>query len=446
MAKETKVGLLVGMGIIFLIAWVVGDHLSVVRTQTAPDLTPFADQAQQNIQNTLGATGPGQVAQQGQPGGQAAVGGNGSGAGNTAANVGQTSANQNTGGANTSQVAAGHDAAGDTTGHAIPLPNEAQQAGQRQQNPQPQPGEDSRLARQYEAQRVDDVTGHGTPVSPQGGQDAVRDTRRDDNVGAPRPGPQPQHAAYTVQPGDTLWSISQKYYGDGGRWKAIQEANPTSVAANGSIRPGVRLIIPDKAAVLGPLPPDKAVNDLKQQLDNHAAPPPGKQLPRGQQLTNRAPATNEIRAEKGDTLGGLAQKYLGSATLWPKLLEANRDKMNKPEELREGMVLRLPEGVAKASSAGATSSSAGESRATSSSSNTSRAESARADLPASTQDPAPAARRGAHTYRVKAHQSLQSIAASELGSAARWKDIYQANREQIDDPDRVPAGITLVIP
>ena len=32
--------------------------------------------------------------------------------------------------------------------------------------------------------------------------------------------------SYTIQRGDTLWAIAARHYGDGQRWKDIQEANP----------------------------------------------------------------------------------------------------------------------------------------------------------------------------------------------------------------------------
>lgn len=37
----------------------------------------------------------------------------------------------------------------------------------------------------------------------------------------------PQQNTYTVQRGDTLWSIAQRTYGNGQRWRDIAQANPS---------------------------------------------------------------------------------------------------------------------------------------------------------------------------------------------------------------------------
>ncbi len=53
----------------------------------------------------------------------------------------------------------------------------------------------------------------------------------------------------------------------------------------------------------------------------------------------------------GDTLAGLASRYLGDANRWPELWEANRDLLADPAALPIGAKLRLP-GPAESSSAG----------------------------------------------------------------------------------------------
>ena len=46
--------------------------------------------------------------------------------------------------------------------------------------------------------------------------------------------------------------------------------------------------------------------------------------------------------QKGDTLSSLSQRYLGTATLWSQIMTHNRVKLMRPQDLREGMELRIP--------------------------------------------------------------------------------------------------------
>jgi nucleoid-associated protein YgaU len=62
----------------------------------------------------------------------------------------------------------------------------------------------------------------------------------------PQPPHSPQSQTYTVQPGDTLTSISLKVYGDGRYWRAIFEANRDQLDAPGRIHPGQVLRIPSE--------------------------------------------------------------------------------------------------------------------------------------------------------------------------------------------------------
>ena len=53
---------------------------------------------------------------------------------------------------------------------------------------------------------------------------------------------------------------------------------------------------------------------------------------------------------------------------------------------------------------------------------------------------------GTSAYTVKNGDSLSRIAKRELGSYDRWRDIYEANRDKIKDPNVLAVGIQLVIP
>lgn len=50
------------------------------------------------------------------------------------------------------------------------------------------------------------------------------------------------------------------------------------------------------------------------------------------------------------------------------------------------------------------------------------------------------------TYTVQKGDSLSKIAKQELGDASAWKRIFEANRDVLDDPDKIQPGQTLKLP
>ena len=52
----------------------------------------------------------------------------------------------------------------------------------------------------------------------------------------------------------------------------------------------------------------------------------------------------------------------------------------------------------------------------------------------------------AKTYTVKAGDTLSGIAKSQLGSAGDYMKIFEANRDQLSDPNKIQPGQELVIP
>lgn len=59
---------------------------------------------------------------------------------------------------------------------------------------------------------------------------------------------------------------------------------------------------------------------------------------------------------------------------------------------------------------------------------------------------APGAQAGAQTYTVKAGDTLSKIAKELLGSANAYPKIFEANRDQLSDPDKIQPGQVLKIP
>ncbi len=58
--------------------------------------------------------------------------------------------------------------------------------------------------------------------------------------------------------------------------------------------------------------------------------------------------------------------------------------------------------------------------------------------------PLPTGARG--LYVLRQGESLSRVAKAFYGQTARWKDIVEANKEKIPNPDMVEAGTIIVIP
>jgi nucleoid-associated protein YgaU len=59
---------------------------------------------------------------------------------------------------------------------------------------------------------------------------------------APAPEPPPAPRTYTVESGDTLWAIAERFYGDGNQYQRIADAS--GISNPDLIQPGQVLTIP----------------------------------------------------------------------------------------------------------------------------------------------------------------------------------------------------------
>jgi len=66
--------------------------------------------------------------------------------------------------------------------------------------------------------------------------------------------------------------------------------------------------------------------------------------------------------------------------------------------------------------------------------------------PASAPAPAAAPAAEKRTYTVKPGDNLSHIAQQFYGKASAYPKIFEANRDQLKDPDHIKAGMELVIP
>jgi len=51
---------------------------------------------------------------------------------------------------------------------------------------------------------------------------------------------------YTVQPGDTLWKVAERFYNDGRLWRVIYDANRDRIPSVTALKVGTKLRIPPR--------------------------------------------------------------------------------------------------------------------------------------------------------------------------------------------------------
>ncbi len=133
--------------------------------------------------------------------------------------------------------------------------------------------------------------------------------------------------------------------------------------------------------------------------------------------------------QAGDSLRSVATKYYGDATKLTILRRSNEGRT----DVQPGEKILIPVFDGDAPVAGAAETAANAQPMSSGSAPTSTAVAAKKTG-------------GPRTHVVKEGESLWKIAKQELGSGARWKEIYEANRDVLSTPDAVHSGLKLRIP
>ena len=80
---------------------------------------------------------------------------------------------------------------------------------------------------------------------------------------------------------------------------------------------------------------ENTVNKIQIQGAGAAQPLPGP----GPQTAGDATV---YEVKPGDTLGAIAQRFYGKASLYPKIFEANRDILTNPDLIKVGQKLKIP--------------------------------------------------------------------------------------------------------
>jgi nucleoid-associated protein YgaU len=61
----------------------------------------------------------------------------------------------------------------------------------------------------------------------------------------------------------------------------------------------------------------------------------------------QAPAQQTYTVQSGDTLSGIAKRFLGSANAYMDIFNVNRDQLTDPDQIKPGQVLKIPEPARK---------------------------------------------------------------------------------------------------
>jgi nucleoid-associated protein YgaU len=140
--------------------------------------------------------------------------------------------------------------------------------------------------------------------------------------GAAAAGRAPSHETYVVRDNDSLWSIARKVYGNGAEWTKIVQANPGLTP--GKLHTGMKLRIPDPGTV-------------GSHSNARAA---GAPAAAHSAATRQRPRS--VTVQEGDTLYNIARKVYGDGEKWDVIYNANKDKLNNPDELPAGTQLTIP--------------------------------------------------------------------------------------------------------
>lgn len=462
MTRETKVGLLVGMGVILLIGIIISDHLSVVQHQDPAALTDFAGRAQDSINPLVKPEADMAQAQldHEQPTVRESVLQRLPQATNTVPTPNELQTPpwkpvpQGESAPALPELPRAYGVAGAATGGSPANPALENLAGQplaaqpaAQQPTAPTEGVPSlTLSHVPSADPFPTRAEEPTSVGQMAAATTSRATSLFDQttdtvqvLGAPAPSSALQTtedagAASTssseiihyVGPGETLYEIAKKYYGNGDYWRIIAEHNKGKVRDNGQVNESVRLVVPNRAglAQLGP--------DFIPVAREGARPVSA-------QTARPATASKGYTVQAGDTLTKIASKTLGDGARWKEIFDANKKTLKTPEALSVGMELVIP--GQQGSASGTVQPLMGG--------RTQPMPAAQLRLTQQQPQPTPAAPangRSSKEYTVEAGDNLAYIAEVTLGSRDRWREVFEANRDRLATPDALKVGMKLRVP
>lgn len=148
--------------------------------------------------------------------------------------------------------------------------------------------------------------------------------------------------SYTVERGDSLWSIAEAKLGDGFRWKEIAEVN--DLPTDTTLRAGQELKLPSQTIAEVETETAEevevvAVSTTEPEVVATTAPTPSI-TPVAASISKLNIPGESYTVVKGDNLWNIAVETYGDGFRWKDIAEAN--KLENPRVIHSGNVLVLP--------------------------------------------------------------------------------------------------------
>jgi len=145
-------------------------------------------------------------------------------------------------------------------------------------------------------------------------------------------------ARYTVVPKDTLSKIAHQFYStrSSAVVDAIFNANRAVMEQPDALRVGVQIVLPVIPGFDGPHGGKEP--DPPAPIRPSATPEPE----RSAEPAKPAPTFRWYQVKKDDRLVSIAREQLGNASRWREIFELNKDKFPDPQRIREGVRIKLP--------------------------------------------------------------------------------------------------------
>jgi nucleoid-associated protein YgaU len=145
----------------------------------------------------------------------------------------------------------------------------------------------------------------------------------------------PDNGKYTVQPNDSLWTVSEKVYGSGRYFKAIYEHNRSRLPRADKLAVGTIILVPPVATLEQNYPALCPKQRKSAMVKPRTLPASTRQ--RG------VTGDNVYVVAEGDTLFDIARYELGKASRWAEIYQLNRDALGEDfDYLQPGTELVMP--------------------------------------------------------------------------------------------------------